>query len=403
MKLTPIKSILHVAILIIAVLSCTNAFGKATNSPKDSWSSSDINHIDSTITDFMTKNDIPGSAVAIAKNGRLVFSKGYGFADESTRESVGATSLFRIASISKSITSVAIMKLVEEGKLSLSDKVFGKGGILGTQYGTLPYSKYEKEITIEHLLTHTAGGKAWDNSYSIFGSSDPMFSHEEMNQSQLIGWVLDTHDPSEPPGTTYSYSNFGYCVLGRVVEAKTNQSYESYVQNNILKPMGISTMRIGGDSKAERYPGEVVYYDGEFFSNPYGSLIHGMAIRRMDAHGGWIASAIDLTRFMVNVDGFSTKPDFLNQASIQTMTTPSSANKYYAKGWSVNRKNNWWHGGSLPGTTSILVRTSSGFCWAFLVNTRKGRRFSLELDKIIWKVINGVTSWPNIDLFELRV
>lgn len=347
----------------------------------------------------MTKYDVPGSAVAIVKDGCLVFSKGYGVANKSTGETVDANSLFRIASISKSITSVAIMKLVEEGKLNLSDKVFGKYGILGTQYGTLPYSNHEKAITVEHLLTHTAGGKAWGNSSSFWGASDPMFSHEEMNHDELIGWVLDTRDPRESPGTTYCYSNFGYSVIGRVIETKTNQSYESYVQNNILKPMGIKTMRIGGDDEADRYPGEVVYYGGKFVGNPYGSILHGMEVRRMDAHGGWIASAIDLTRFMVHVDGFSTKPDFLNQTSIQTMTTPSSANRYYAKGWNVTRHNNWWHDGSLPGTSSILVRTSSGLCWAFLINTRKNGEFDLKLDQMMWKVVNNISSWPNIDLF----
>ncbi|PCK07610.1 MAG: hypothetical protein COA42_13355 [Alteromonadaceae bacterium] len=339
MKATPQKNIL-LALLIISVLSCTSTFDKAADISIDSWNSPDIKYIDNTITDFMTMYDVPGSAVAI-----------------------------------------------------------GKDGILGTQYGTLPYSKHEKSITIEHLLTHTAGGKAWDISYSIFGASDPMFSRKVMNQSELIGWVLDTRDPSESPGTTYNYSNFGYSVLGRVIEAKTNQSYESYVQNNILKPMGITTMRIGGNSEADRYPGEVVYHDGELFTNPYGSFIHGMDLRRMDAHGGWIASAIDLTRFMVHVDGFLTKPDFLSSASIKTMTSPSSVNKYYAKGWSVNTNNKWGHNGSLPGTSGILVRTSEGFSWAILVNTHKNGKFFSELDQMMKKAVNGVSLWPNVDLF----
>jgi CubicO group peptidase (beta-lactamase class C family) len=357
-------------------------------------------YIDNTITDFMIKYDIPGSSVAIVKDGRLVFSKGYGFANESTGELVDTNSLFRIASISKSITSVAIMKLVEEGKVSLSEKVFGKGGALGTQYGSLPYSNYEKAITIEHLLTHTAGGKAWNNSYSFFDSNaDPMSSNRGMSQSDLIGWVLDTREPSELPGTAYSYSNFGYSVLGRVIEAKTNKTYESYVQNNILKPMGIETMRIGGDSEAERYPNEVAYYDRDLFSNPYGSFIQSMEVRRMDAHGGWIASATDLTRFMVHVDGFSTKKDFLQKASIKTMTTTSHVYRYYSKGWAINTQKDWFHTGSLPGSSSMLVRANDGVTWVFLANTRKGDGFFRELDKMMRKAVNDVSSWPNVDLF----
>lgn len=399
MKRTLQKNILHSVILIITFLSSISAFVHAADSPMDKWDSSSIKHIDNTITDFMTKYDIPGSSVAIVKDRRLVFSKGYGVTNKSSGESVEKTSLFRIASISKSITSVAIMKLVEEGKLNLSDKVFGKDAILGTQYGTLPYSHHEKAITVEHLLTHTAGGEAWDYSFSIFGINDPMWKNQEMNQNELIGWVLDTRDPSELPGTTFSYSNFGYSVLGRVIEAKTNQPYETYMQENILKPMGITTMRIGGDAESERYPDEVVYHDGEFLTNPYGSLIHSMEVRRMDAHGGWIASATDLARFMIHVDGFSTKPDFLNKASIQTMTTSSSAYKDYAKGWMLNSHNDWFHTGSLPGATSVLVRTNDGLSWAFLVNTRKGGGFPKQLYTTMSIAVNGVNSWPEIDLF----
>lgn len=390
------KLILYAGLLTTSTL-CSSALGNAVNAPMDNWNTLDMKHIDDTIIDFMTKYGISGSSIAIVKDGCLVFAKGYGFANKSTGEAVDTTSLFRIASISKSITSVAIMRLVEDGELNLNDHVFGEEGILGKQYGTMPYSKHEKAITIEYLLTHTAGGKAWSNSSPVSGKSDPMFSHKEMNHNELIGWILDTRDPSELPGTTYSYSNFGYCVLGRVIEVIAKQSYESYVKNYILKPMGITSMKIGGNKRADRYPDEVEYdgfYIPFFYDAPY-----EMEVRRMDAHGGWLATATDLTRFMVYTDGFSTKPDFLKNVSIETMTTPSTANRYYAKGWSVNTHNNWWHGGSLPGTSSILVRTSNGFCWAFLANKRKKGEFSLELDQMMWKAVNGVSSWPNIDLF----
>ena len=352
------------------------------------WTASDIAHIDATITGFMSTYDVPGSAVAIAKDGKLVFAKGYGFADESSGERACATHLFRVASVSKPVTSVAIMKLMEEGGLGLSDTVFGTGALLGDAYGTLPYSADEEAITIQQLLEHTAGGSTWNNKNSD-GASAPMFSQPSMDHEQLIGWILDTRDPNGTPGTAYDYSNFGYCVLGRVIEEITGQTYESYVQDNILGPMGIKKMRIGGDTLADRYHWEVVYHDGGS-GDPY-----GMEVRRMDAHGGWIASAIDLTRFMVRVDGFPTKADFLEDASVTTMTTPSAVNNGYAKGWRVNTSNHWWHSGSFAGARSILVRTSGGFCWAFLVNTRKDG----SLDNTMWDVVNGVSTWPDIDLF----
>jgi hypothetical protein len=104
-------------------------------------------------------------------------------------------------------------------------------------------------------------------------------------------------------------------------------------------------------------------------------------------------------RFAVRVDGFATKSDILSSTSIGTMTTASTANSGYAKGWAVNRAKNWWHTGSLPGTGSILVRTSGGFCWAILVNTRTGDPFFGDLDSLMWTVTGRVRDWPAYDLF----
>ena len=125
-----------------------------------------------------------------------------------------------------------------------------------------------------------------------------------------------------------------------------------------------------------------------------------MQVTRMDSHGGWLATATDLVRFAVHVDGYATKPDILDSASIAAMTTPSTANSGYAKGWAVNQSNNWWHIGSLPGTGTILVRTSGGFCWAVLLNTRVNNdAFFSALDSLMWKVNGEVKDWPAYDLF----
>jgi CubicO group peptidase (beta-lactamase class C family) len=283
------------------------------------------------------------------------------------------------------------MKLVEEGKLSLSDKVFGSGSILGTAYGTTPYKSGITSITVQHLLEHTAGG--WDNDGGD-GSSDPMFTNSSLSQDKLISWVLDNMPLDNTPGDKYEYSNFGYCVLGRIIEKKTGQSYANYVKTQILTKAGISDMHIAGDTKDDKRRNEVVYY-GQNNENPY-----GMKVARMDAHGGWIASAIDLARLLIRVDGFSTKTDLLKSTTIDTMTTPCAVNAGYAKGWSVNSANNWWHGGSLPGTQAVMVRASNGFCWAILVNTRsKKDGFFNKLDGVAWTILNGVKTWASYDLF----
>ena len=146
-------------------------------------------------------------------------------------------------------------------------------------------------------------------------------------------------------------------------------------------------MAIAGNTLAQRRPGEVRYYGQA--GDPY-----GMNVTRMDSHGGWIARPADMVRFLMHVDGFATPPDILRPPTIRSMTTASSANPGYAKGWSVNRAGNWWHAGSLPGTATIAVRTHSGFCWAAFVNIRRPNSpFAGDLDRLVWEMARKVRGW----------
>lgn len=352
------------------------------------FKAAELNAMTATAHAFMRKHSVPGLSVAIAKEERLVYASGSGLADKDRNESVNARHLFRIASVTKPITSATVFRLVEMGKLNLSDRVFGPNGILGTIYGSPPYRPHIDEITVEHLLTHTAGG--WQND-----DRDPMFSHPAMNHKQLITWTLANQPLEFPPGTHYAYSNFGYCVLGRVIEKLTGHGYDAAVQELVLQPCGISAMRISGNTLAERTPNEVVYYDQD------GGSPYKMNVRRMDSHGGWLATPTDLTRFLVRVDGFPVKPDILRPETIRAMTTASKANTGYAKGWCVNQYNNWWHMGSLPGTTTVMVRTSGRFCWAALTNSRKANStLNADLDHLMWDMISRIHTWPSYDLFD---
>ncbi|HLJ55111.1 MAG TPA: serine hydrolase domain-containing protein [Chthonomonadaceae bacterium] len=336
---------------------------------------------------FMGRYGVPALSVAIAKDGRLVYTEAFGTADDKA-ERATPTHRFRIASVSKPITSVTIMGLAERGKLRLSDTVFGKNGVLGEAYGTPPYKRYVEQITVEHLLTHTCGG--WSNSGP---DPDPMFTHPRMGHAQLIGWTIDNLPVRHAPGTNFAYSNFGYCVLGRVIEKVGGSKYDEYVKENVLRRCGIRDMEIAGNTLDERKPREVVYI-GQNGENPY-----NMQVARMDAHGGWIASPTDLVRFLVRVDGYDTKPDILSPAIERVMTTGSSANAGYAMGWSVNTAGNYWHNGSLPGTITLMVRTRSGFCWAALTNTRRpGSSQDGDLDRLMWNMVQKVTAWPSGDM-----
>lgn len=336
---------------------------------------------------FMEEYDVPGLSVAVARNGSLVYAQGFGVADKKTGEKVTPAHLFRIASISKPITSVAIFSLVEQGRLKLADKVFGAGGILESDHDVPPAKKYIKDITIGHLLTHASGG--WPN-----GPSDPMSAHKEMNHRELISWTLNNLPLTSPPGTKFIYSNFGYCVLGRVIEKIAQQGYAEFVRESVLARCGITAMRIAGNTLADRVDGEVVYHHRT--RDPYAKNM-----TRNDSTGGWIASALDLVRFATHVDGFSHTPNILRPATITTMTTPSTVHPRYAHGWGVIG-GNWWHDGILPGTTSILVLNQRGFCWTALANSSQMNSYR-GIDKMARNLVRSVKRWSDqIDVEPFR-
>ncbi len=334
----------------------------------------DREFIDKTIEQFIQRYQISGLSIAIAKQEDIIFAKGYGFADIDNRVPVNITHKFRIASLSKPITTVAIMKLMEEGKLHLEDKIFGRQGILNDLFPVK--NKLLHQITVRHLLEHTAG-KKWTND-----SDDPMSHKDKLSQADLIRWVLKEKPIDKKPGTEYAYSNFGYCLLGRVIEKLSGIPYKQYVQKNIFQKIGAKSFSI-----AEKNPSnsvfEVSYYSDTDWS-PY-----NISIERMDSHGGWIANAVDLVKFLLSIDGRG--HDILNKETIKLMTTPSRKNHSYALGWNVNKYNNWWHVGSLPGSASIMVRTEHGYSWAVLLNKRSEENtFFVELDKLTWNLIAGI-------------
>lgn len=316
---------------------------------------------------FLHEHGIRGLSIAYGRDGKIAFEHGYGFADAEGKEAVTPEHRFRIASISKPITATAVMMAAEKGLLKLGDKVFGSQGVLGSQD-----EAGLADITIEHLLTHTSGG--WPND-----KDDPMFKNPAMSHEELIAWTLANQKPTHKPGEHYAYSNFGYCLLGRALEKITGQPYEAHIQQMLVK-CGITGMEISGNTWAERLPNEVIYHTDK------PEAAYRMNVARMDAHGGWIATAGDLVRFASHL------PILLNEASIRSMTTPTPAEKNYARGWAVNSVPNWWHSGSLPGTSTIMVHTARGLCWAGLLNGRT-EGIGGALDKLMWQIGRQVKMW----------
>ena len=355
----------------------------------DGLAQRDIDAIDSRIDRYMNQYGIPGLSVAISRDERLVFAKGYGVADSDTNEDLRPSHRFRIASISKPITAVAIRRLEEAGRLRLDREVFGSNGILGTTYGTPTYgdsisSANPNSITVRHLLEHTSG-------WRFRSGNDPMFKHPKKSQDELIEHVIANRPLSYEPGTSDAYLNFGYLLLGRVIEAITDRAYEAYVKDAVLSPCGIDRMAIAGNTEEERKSDEVTYH---------GSKAYQYRIGRMDAHGGWIATPIDLLRFAARVDGFDEKTDVLQQSTENEMFDRERPNRNYGEGW-ITRSNWRGHDGSLPGSIGYLVRRDDGFSFAALANTRpsNAQQAINGLRSTVNNAIGDVRDWPEYDLF----
>jgi CubicO group peptidase (beta-lactamase class C family) len=310
---------------------------------------------------FARQFRVPAMSIAVSKNGRFVFDRASGMANRQHLTQAQQDSLFRIADLSKPVTAVAIFSLIEQGKLKLTDKVFGPSAVLGIRYGKPPYKQSVADITVDNLLSHTTGGWAAD-------ANDPMFHHNGWDQEKLIAQTIADVPLISAPGAQFQYSNFGYCILGRVIEQVTGQPYSAWVQANILAPCGITTMQIGANSERDRASTEVDY-TGQYSEDPYKTNL-----RRADSTLGWIASSTQLIQFLNHVAGAPGIPAILKPETVQAMTAPVSVipagSPAYARGWMIGEDGSWWHNGSLPGSTSLMVRTPESVCMAAICNTR---------------------------------
>ncbi len=395
---------------IVVLLRCSAAYAQ-TGTPIPQ-----LAHVDVAVVNFMQQWNLPGGSVAIVKDGRLVYARGFGMANRETNELVQPHHRFRIASVSKPITAAAIMKLMEEGKVRLADKIFGAEGILNDSiYATINDARV-RDITVQHLLQHTAG-------WNLYTSGDPMFKALEIAQAMqvapppapetIIRYML-ARPLDFAPGTQFQYSNFGFLILGRVIEKLSGMRYEEYVNSAILQPANATGFKLGKNLLEDRAENEVKYYDfpnapfersvygtGAFVPRTYG----GFNIEAMDAHGGWIASATDLLRFLVAVDGFNTKPDILSQSSITAMTKTTTPHmNFYAFGWETDpARNNWWHNGALAGAAALMYRRNDGVAWTVLFNSwPQQQNFSTSLATMIFTAVNAVQNWPAHDLFNAQ-
>jgi N-acyl-D-amino-acid deacylase len=376
---------------------------------------------------FMTERRVPGGALAVVKDRRLVFLRGYGWANREQKLAVKPNSLFRIASISKPFTAVAILKLAEAGKLDLNAPAFAVAGFEPKASGSKSPDPRLTSITVRQCLHHTGG---WDRD----ASGDPMFRSVEISKATgvpapaksetIIRYMLG-QPLNFDPGSRFAYSNFGYCLLGRIIEKVAGTSYSEFVQQAVLHPTGITGMRLGASLERDRAGNEVTYYTPDdrrgpsVFPNcpgsvpePYGTFY----LEAMDAHGGWLASAIDLARFAAALDAPEQirclKAETLKmlyeppESPVSRRPDGSLAPMYYACGWNVrpkgNGKANYWHNGSLPGTFTLLVRRYDGLSWVALFNQRSENSNLPDsaIDGALHRAADSVDEWPDVDLFR---
>jgi CubicO group peptidase (beta-lactamase class C family) len=381
------------------------------NSRSDNF---DTQGIDNLVKSFMDKNHIMGASVAITNHEKLVYAKGFGIANNETDENVQPGHLFRIASVSKLITAVAILRLYEQGLLSLTDTVFGKKGILNDPRFLDFTDPRIGQITVSDLLNHTAG---WSKRLSdpVFNSvyiARKMKSENPSDLDMIIGYTLKDK-LSYTPGQHYSYSNFGYAVLGRIIEKVTKMKYEDYVVINILRPAGIYDMHIGHNLYHEKFPNEVKYFEpagsayclaidgsGDMVPKAYG----GNDFNLLGAAGGWIASAPELAKLLTCIDGFDNQQDILKKETILMMTNPETAGKGLF-GWrGVDNHGTWWRTGTLSGTTALIMRQENGINWVILLNTSayKRNRLHSKLSYTMFASVYRTKKWPEINLFEVQ-
>lgn len=365
------------------------------------------NDMERYIKRWMARNNIRGASLAIMRGEKLIYCKGLGWADEELGRQAEAGDKYRMASASKLITAIGIMKLCEQGLLTLDDKVFGEDGILKqfTSFG----DKRAVNITVRQLLNHTSGfsRSRGDLAFRIADVIEWTGTYTTPSTDDLIAFQLSLKLRCAPGGSA-QYSNMGYIVLSRVIEQVSGMNYESYLQENVLKPAGCYDMHLAYNYYEQRYPGEVKYYghdderiesyDGSGMLRPreYG----GNDIRGLLGAGAWVASSAELMRLVASIDGQDGVEDILSMESIDEMRCVNGR----TLGWAdyVAGNDALVRTGTMSGTCAYIYSRNKDLSFVFLTNTShyRGATFTTSMGRMIKDAMARVKEWPSdVDLF----
>ncbi|MFZ1573242.1 MAG: serine hydrolase [Chlorobiota bacterium] len=348
------------------------------------YTNTDLQKINNGVANYMTNQNVKALSLAVCKDGKLVFARGFGDANVSTGQDLSPNHSLRIMSISKSITSTGIMKLVEQGKLNLDQKVFGTGSIFGNKYSYPNTNKTNLETITPRMMLHHTSGLRTCNGEAEFHNSSSTYNDcmtVLLNDSKLFKFT---------PNTMANYSNTNFFILARIIEQKSGQNYETYLRNNVLTPCGVGNSMYVGANTGNPTSLEVSTY----------TPMVNMNLKMWDGFGGWVARPIDLLKVLVKFDGNVSKPDLISKALYDTMTTTTVLSNGYALGW-IASNTKQTHNGCFPGTRSFLYYDkASGISFAAIVNNDPNEDgCGWDMQSKILDALKTVTQWPSYDLF----
>jgi N-acyl-D-amino-acid deacylase len=340
--------------------------------------------LDQAMRTLLQRYDVPGGALAVTFQNRLVYARGFGLKDKLHNEPFQADTPARVGSVSKPITAIAVLRLADQGRLRLDDRILDLLGESVAPRSLIADSRWN-QITVRHLLQHSGG---WDPAQTY----DPLFLPADVYRELLPKLPPDPRDLlrvmlTEPlqfaPGTRYAYSNFGYLVLGLLMERVVGKPYDQAVQELVLNPAGIVRARIGAVPVSGRWLGEANYYlptdtplvdsvyePGTKVAPPDGALWG----EHIQAAGGWTISAIDLARLFLAIDG-RRGPALLSRTMLSELTSrPAYARpndiSYYGLGLQIEPANggfNFSHDGYIGGTLANVYRAERNGLGVFVV------------------------------------
>lgn len=365
--------------------------------PESGSTGKDLEPLNKLLRGFLKEQRVPGATMAVSRDGQIFYERAFGWADVDQQTQMQPGSEMRIASISKPLTAVAVLLLEAEGRLTLEAPVLP---LLARHTAGFPVSAALAadprwaDMQVIHLLQHTAGfnrDKSKDTMFELVTIAAALKLDRAPNSHDIVRYQL-SQPLDSAPGSEFQYSNVGYCLLGRIIEAVTGTTYEEFVRQRILMPCGMQQTRLGKTRLEQRGPMEVNYVtrnrrrvplvfdllnkprsETRLVEPPWGQW----DLEVMDAHGGWVSTAGDLVRFAEAVS--VTQRSLLQEKSFSLMlqkpALPDKADAkiWYGLGWNVRglaevNKCNFWHTGLLSGTSSLLVRRWDDCCWAVLFN-----------------------------------